>query len=168
MREIYAIAIDDDVPLPSEVGSDLRVIAYLVYDELNRFETHTLCADDDNLLNNYLLETYSQYERKYIYKFISDKSNEDYRMYEPIVINNTCFGLTVYKNSITEEDLRRILARVQQTLNLHYEFKIISEEYKDNKISSRFKAIENLTYRLKAKKAKKRTKTRGVFSSFRI
>ena len=160
MKEIYAFALDDEIPLSEDTNSNIREIAFLLYDELNRYDRNILCTEDDNLVYNCLFETYSNTKNKYIYRFMSDKSKTDYRLYEPFIINDRTFAITVYKYSINEDEMTVLIRRIISSLNLKYKFNIKTEEYTGNKINNRYDAIELLNNRLNNKIVKKRVKTR--------
>lgn len=145
MREIYVISLDDEIPLTDNVGSNIREIAYLLFDEFNKYDREILSLDNDYLINNELYESYSSTSDKYIYRFTSDKSSIDYRMYEPFIIGDTSFGFTTYKDSTTEEEVRYILSSVSNTLNFNYNFNISKKIYNNNNINNRLDAIDSLT-----------------------
>lgn len=145
MREIYVISLDDEIPLTDNVGSNIREIAYLLFDEFNKYDREILSLDNDYLINNELYESYSSTSDKYIYRFTSDKSSIDYRMYEPFIIDDTSFGFTTYKDSTTEEEVRYILSSVSNTLNFNYNFNISKKIYNNNNINNRLDAIDSLT-----------------------
>ena len=145
MKEIYVISLDDDVPLPSTTYSDIRQVAYLLYDELDRYDKHILCIDDDDtLIRNDLYEIYSTISNTYTYRFDSDKSNINYKKYEPFIINDRSFGFTVYENSVTKEEIYLMLNRAISFLkiNSNYKFNISSIKYSNP--DDRFKAIDSL------------------------
>ena len=145
MKEIYVISLDDDVPLRSSTYGDIRQIAYLLYDNLDCRNGHILCIDNDNtLIRNELYEVYSSTNDTYTYRFASDRSNIDYRKYEPFMINNNSFGITVYEDSITKDELYLMLMQAISFLDFKkcgYKFNITSIKF--NNSNDRFKAIDD-------------------------
>ena len=119
MREIYVISLDDEIPLTENIRSNIREIAYLLFDEFNKYDREILSVDNDYLINNELYECFSSTSDKYVYRFTSDKSSIDYRMYEPFIIDDASFGFTTYKDSTTEEEVRYLLSSVSNTLNIN-------------------------------------------------
>ena len=170
MREIYAIELDDDIPLSNDVISNLKEIAFLTYDELNKYDNHVFCADDDNLIINDLLEVYKEETGTYHYTFLSDKTGTDYRLYEPFLVNGKTFAFTVYKDSIRKEDIEYTITSVLSMLSLKYKFKIMTIDYTGKRIENRFNAIDTLTDQLMPKKVKKRIKLRphSILSMLKI
>lgn len=170
MKEIYAFTLDDDTPLSTDVCSHIREIAVLLYDELNIFDRNILCTEDDNLIYNYLLEKYSYETHSYIYKLFSDRANCDFRLYEPFVLNDRTFAITVYKDSISMEEMQYYLNRIMNSLQLDYKFNITTEEYISKSIKDRYNAIELLISKLDHKKTKKKVKmrTNSILSMFGI
>ena len=170
MKEIYAFTLDDDIPLSNEVSSYLREIAVLLYDELNIFDKNILCTEDDNLIYNYLLETYSNETHSYVYKLLSDRANSDFRLYEPFVLNDRTFAITIYKDSVSMEEMQYYLNRIMNSLRLNYKFNIITEEYNGRSIKNRYDAIELLISKIDSKKVKKKVKmrTNSILSIFGI
>ena len=144
MREIYVISLDDEIPLTENIRSNIREIAYLLFDEFNKYDREILSVDNDYLINNELYESFSSTSDKYVYRFTSDKSSIDYRMYEPFIIDDTSFGFTTYKDSTTEEEVRYLLSSVSNTLNFNYNFNISKKIYDNNNINNRLDAIDSL------------------------
>ena len=159
MKEIYAITLDDDVPLSSEVNNDIREIASLLYDELDRYDYHILLLRDDNkLLRNDLLESYSYADNTYHYSFVSDKSSVDYRLYEPFMLNSRTFAFTAYEDTVKEDDILTALYKAMRFLGKEYKFKIASIKYEANK--DRNNAISKLSTNIKQNKEKKLVRKR--------
>ena len=170
MKEIYAFTLDDDIPLSNDVFSHIREIAVLLYDELNIFDRNILCTEDDNLIYNYLLEVYSNNNVNCSYKILSDKFKEDYRKFEPFIIGNRTFAITVYKDSISVDEIQLYLNRIINSLNLNYNFNITTQEYNGRSIKNRYDAIELLISKIDSKKVKKKVKmrTNSILSVFGI
>ena len=166
MKKIYTITLDDDVPLSGNIGSDIREIAFWIYEELSKFSEPILCMDDDRDISNSGLiknELYDiSFEGKYIYKFTSDMKNVDKRMYEPFVLNDTSFGFTVYDGSISDTEVAIILENILKLLKFNYKFNIDSIVYNDSKKANRLLAINEIMNKKEMIQAssKKRVKVR--------
>lgn len=164
MKRIYTFTLDDDVPLSNNVGSDIREIAYWLFTELSRYEKPVLCIEDDKKL--YENELYDiDLGNKYIYKFTSDNSKIDYRLFEPFMISDTSFGFTVYDGSITDDEILEVLNHVLKIIHLNYKFTMYSKSYDDSDINNRldtinriicFESDQDLMYMVKPKKRVKK------------
>lgn len=148
MKKIYSFTLDDEVPLSDNFGSDMREIAFWIYEELGKFNVQITCVDDENttdsqgLIKNDLYDIKEQ--NKYIYKFASDDSKIDSRMYEPFVLNDRGFAFTINEGTITDGDIVTILNYVLSLLRLDYKFNINSVSYDESNIKNRFIAIREL------------------------
>ena len=162
MKELYVISLDDDIPLQSNIANDIRQIAYFLYDELDRYDRHILCIDDDNsLIRNELYEVYlNSNDTQCTYKFTSDKSSIDYRHYEPFMIDDRSFGFTIYEGSLTTDEIVSSLNTVLFFLHLNkekYQFNISSIKY--NTFDERMKIIADIAQTNLKNNVKKRKKT---------
>ena len=136
MKKIYTITLDDEVPLSDVVSSDIKEIAYFLFEEIDKYDRQILVVDDDrNLIRNELLETYR--DGRYNFRFESEHTNiENYR-YEPFLFNDRSFGFTVYDGSIDEEEIQSLLNNVLIFFGLNYKFNIDSIYYDDEFINNR-------------------------------
>lgn len=164
MKKIYSITLDDDVPLSDNIGSDIREIAFWLYEELGKFNKPIVCFDSEKTIDKSGLIKNELYDirnnGKYEYKFASDYSKVDSRMFEPFVLNNNTFAFTTYDGAISDTEIAVILENVLKILRLDYHFSIDSITYDDKSIRNRFGAIDKLTKKKKIEqvKVKKRTK----------
>ena len=170
MKKIYTVTLDDDVPLSYDIASDVREIAFWLFEEINKFDRKILYfLEDENIskdgiYRNHLLDSTITKDGKYTYKFTSDNSMIDYRMFEPFMLSDTSFGFTVYDGSISDSEISIILNQVLKFLKFDYKFNIDgSVYYDDTKISSRLMAIDmiaNKSIKKEEDKGKKRVKTK--------
>ena len=151
MKKIYTITLDDDVPLSDDTYySNVREIAFWLYEELGKFDHQILCIDNDKEMNadglrkNELYDV--PYNGGYVYRFDSDNvKGIDNRLFEPFVLDNKTFGFTVYDGSISDSELAIILDGVLKILQLNHHYSINSVLYDDTNIKNRFKAIEAIS-----------------------
>lgn len=175
MKKIYTISLDDDIPLSNITASDVKEIAYCLFEEIDKYDRKILVVDDDKtLFRNQLYETYVNGE--YRYRFESENSSISNYRYEPFLINDRSFGFTVYDEAISENEILAILNGVLAFLSLRYSFNINGIYYKDDIANGRmaifkhFKA-NNSNNTLEQKqnvKVKKRILPRPILSMFNI
>lgn len=150
MKRIYTVTLeDDDIPLSHNISSDIREIAYWLYEDLGKFDEQILCIDIDQdrskegLIRNELYDVPSK--EGYIYKFDSDLKDIDDRLYEPFILGEKTFGFTVYDNTISSSELSIILDSILKLVKMDYKYTIDSIVYDDKNIKNRFKAIDSIT-----------------------
>ena len=158
MREIYIIKLDDDIPLPSESVSVLKEAIYLLMDEISRYNWDILSFEEDNLIYNYLLETYSYNTGKYTFRMLSDRNNDDFRRYDPFILNDTTFGFTTYKDSLTEEKIASEFNRIMRNLNINCQY-TISKIILNKK--ERMQVLDKTNKAINDRNRKKKVKTRS-------
>ncbi len=164
MKKIYSFTLDDEVPLSGNTPSDIREIAFWLYEELCKYSIPIVCVDEEKTVDEYGLIKNDLYDikigDKYVYKFTSDDSKIDSRMYEPFLLHDKGFAFTVNEGSITDDDIAMSLNYVLSLLRLNYKFNINSVTYDESNIKNRFIAIRELL-NVKSKeqvKTKKRVK----------
>ena len=139
MKKIYTITLDDDIPLSESISSDIKQIAYFLFEEIDKYDRQILVVDDNrNLIRNELLESYNN--GRYNFRFESEHTNIDNYRYEPFLINDRSFGFTVYDGSITEEEILSLLNNVLIFFGLNYKFNIDSIYYDDEFVNGRLTA----------------------------
>ena len=163
MKRIYTVTLDDDdIPLSHNIGSDIREIAYWIYEELSKYDEQILCVDNDQAMNSEGLIKNELYDISskdgYIYKFDSDLKNIDSRVFEPFILSDKTFGFTVYENSLSGSELSVILDSILKLLRMNYAYSINSILYDDKNIKNRFKAIDNISRQEVNTDVKKRVK----------
>lgn len=146
MKKIYTITLDDEIPLSDNIISDVKEIAYCLFEEIDKYDRPILVIDDkkNNLIKNELLESFNG--TKYNYRFQSENSKIEKYLYEPFLINDKSFGFTVYDGSITDEEVLSFLNTIQTMLNFNYKFNIDSVYYDDEIINGRLSAYNFLMY----------------------
>lgn len=166
MKEIYTFTLDDE-EIPSEnVKTQIKLVAYLLYEKLNEldFESNNpLLVQNNKLKTNYL---YERYDSEYIYRFESEYSNYDSRMFNPMIIDDKSFGITVNAGMITIEDMALMLNEVTKFIKFNHNFNIDSVSYiaynKDDE-SGRLKAIRDIG----KKKIKEKVNVKKLMPIFR-
>ena len=106
-----------------------------------------------------MLETYSYEKGKYIFKMISDKRSNDYRVFDPVILSDTAFGITTFGNIITEAEILNNLKRICYSLKLDYHFSITKLSYKKG-IKERKEAIDKLIKEINTRKKKHQGKNK--------
>ena len=148
MKKIYSFTLDDEVPLSSNTPSDIREIAFWLYEELCKYSFPIVCVDEDKTVDEYGLIKNDLYDIKigdrYVYKFTSDESKIDSRMFEPFILHDRGFALTVNEGVITDDDIVKSLNYVLNLSRLNYKFNINSVTYDESNIKNRFAAIREL------------------------
>lgn len=145
MKKIYTITLDDEVPLSDIVSSDIKEIAYCLFEEMDKYDRPILVVgDNNNLVRNELLESFNG--KRYNYRFESESSKIDNYRYEPFLINSRSFGFTVYDEATTDEEIMTFLNNVQHMLGFNYKFNIDSVYYDDVFVNGRLSAYNFLVY----------------------
>ena len=150
MKKIYTFTLDDSEVLSERSKNDLRLMAYLVYDQLVAYEMR----ENKNLLvrGKYIKEN-ELYERMengiYHYRFASDEIYMENYFFEPFLINDYSFGMTVYDGVISNMEIEMILDSVISLIHFDKEIYIdsivydsINENDEDNRIDA-IKRISN-------------------------
>ena len=130
MKKIYTFALDDEIPLSDDVKSNIKLIAYVLYEELHDMDYESsmpILVYNDKLIVNDLYEKKNSYG--YVYNFKSEQINYDKRLFNPMMINDYTFGITVNDGTIYEEKLLELLNKIMIMLKVEYNFVINSELY---------------------------------------
>lgn len=162
MKKIYTITLDDDVPLSEDTISNIKEIAYFLFEEIDKYDRKILVVDDNhNLIRNELLESFVN--GKYNFRFESEHTNIDNYRYEPFLIDNRSFGFTVYDGSIDDNEIFLLLRNVLSFFGFNYKFNIDSLYYDDVIVNGRLAAynyIVNGTTEFKSNNVKVKKKAR--------
>ncbi len=149
MKKIYRFTLDDDVPLSMSVDSDIREVAFWLYDELSHFDDQIVCVDNydepsaDGLIRNDLYDL--KVNNEYVYHFTSDFVDvKNKMMYEPFILDDRSFGFTVNDGKMSDEEIERIFDGILKLLKINYKFNIESITYDDSNKKNRLIAIKNL------------------------
>lgn len=161
MKKIYTLTLDDDVPLSSRVIDDIKVICFLVYEDMNSFEDkkgHPVLLTN-GISTNTLYETRlaDEYTHHFKYNDITEAN------YEPFMIGDDSFAFTVSDGTITDETVLRSLEDAKRMINVEYNFKLETLTYEEDKHNkNRLVAIKKLCNMHKAKKEKKNGLTKTL------
>lgn len=163
MKRIYVVSLDDEVPLSKEVIDSIKVIGYLLYEEILGIEydgsEKILCHD--NISFNILLE--KKENNTYVHRFTNN--NVETGTYEPFMLNDTSFAFTVNDGKISPEEINNIINVVKTYVTSNCKFKINSITYEeDNKNKNRLLAIKKLLtdYSEKKEENKPKIKVRSI------
>lgn len=130
MKKIYTFTLDDDIPLSDIVKGDIKLIAYYLYEKIHDMDYG---SDTPILVSNNFLKVNHLYEKKdyqgYIYYFESEHMNSDSKMFNPTLINDLTFGITVYEDRIDDNKIYELLRDTMMMLKLRYNFRISSNLY---------------------------------------
>lgn len=154
MKKIYTIKIDDELPLTYEIKNNIKVICYLLYDSIKDIEEELnqkilydgVCIDKKGkttkVIPNELLDNYNG--KEYNYKFISEVDKLDYRLYEPFIISDKSFGITVYDNMINDASIALLIDGAQKLAKTNYKYEINVYYYEEDE--ERLKTISTITH----------------------
>lgn len=129
MKTIYTFTLSsDDVPSSGRINEDdLRLIAYMVYNEIYNYygEDDKILNSNDRIIYNNLRENFNGYR----YRFQSDLVPQKYVYYEPFIISNHTFGFTIVDNNFDIHKVNEIVEYVLNLLRLNYKVKIKCVDY---------------------------------------
>lgn len=146
-KKIYVFELDDEYS-SNNYKNDIRVIAEVMYEEVREVDcisSKQIIIHSNGIYDNILYE--SKVGNEYRYTFESEKVNSNYELYEPLLINDRMFGITVYDESIEMYEMVRILNRVVEFLGMNYHFsirEIIYDSKNDNDESNRRNALKGI------------------------
>ena len=153
MKKIYVVSLDDEIPLSPKIEDEMKVLCYLVYDEIQGYEysdnSKILCHDD--VFYNELLE--KNVDGEYIHRFRYDDIESG--MYEPFMINGRSFAFTVNDGAIDEAEINNIIHNVRYFAHVGYNVNISSVTYEDDKKKNRLLAIKKIILDSQKEKNKK-------------
>lgn len=164
MKRIYAFTLDGDESASEKFGSDLRLMAYLMYDFIYNYdgENSTALIINKNIVYNCIREKLCSNE----YYLDSDMYDDGYINYEPFLIGKRSFALTIDDEIMSEDVIRELIQYTLRIAKLNYNFKITSMTYssvnKDDERNRR-KTINSLIASLGCEPVKKH-----IFSRKRV
>ena len=128
MKTIYAFTLESDDYHSSRFRYNLRLIAYLLYDKIYKYydDSYTALVMNSKIKYNNIHIGYKGNE----YYFDYDECNEKYFNYEPFLIGNRSFALTIDDQIMTEEAICKLM---DETLNVIYLISKINYSYSFNK-----------------------------------
>lgn len=129
-KRIYAFTIDDDEYSSEDISNNVKAIASLMHEEIKNIDCdnpNPILVHSKKLFYNQLYESCTL--DGYVYSFESEKGNRDYTLYEPLMINNRTFGITINDNSVSMYDLVLMLDKILKELGLCYQFSVVDKSY---------------------------------------
>ena len=143
METIYMFSIDDDISQSIDIVNQFKVLCYLMYDEIGALE-----ADNGkrvlyrkNITYNELLESGDNGIYNYRFKYDDYKSGK----YEPFMLDNYSFCLTVNGGAITFDEVTFLLEKVKEIAKFNYNVTVESVDYIDDETNAnRIAAIRGL------------------------
>ena len=144
MKKIYTISLDDEVPLSDKVIDDIKVICYLVYDDIKIF--------DDKYGKPVTLVSGVSYNELYEKKTLDGTYAHRFKYndpvlgnYEPFMIGNNSFAFTVEDGCLDDSDVMAVVEEAKRMLGVDYHFKLDTVTYVDDKKNkNRLLAIKQL------------------------
>lgn len=130
-KKIYTFTVDDEDYPSREFKDNIKVIASLVYDELKCLDYENpkpILVHGKKICDNVLYET-DAFNRDCRYTFASEKHENENYLYEPLLLDDKTFGITVYDENITMYEMTTIIDNVLKLLRLNYQFSIDEFSY---------------------------------------
>ena len=130
-KKIYTFTMDDEDYPSREFKDNIKVIASLVYDELKCLDYENpkpILVHGKKICDNILYET-NVFNGDCRYTFISEKYGKENYLYEPLLLDDKTFGVTVYDENITMHEMTTIIDNVLKLLRLNYQFSIDEFSY---------------------------------------
>ena len=136
MKTIYSFTLDSD-EYPStrrNIYNDLRLLAYMLYNEIYNYYGDEECPLDVNPLIEYndLKEVREIFS---LYKFDSDNYDDGYTYYEPFIVGNKTFCFTVIDNNFDDRIINECLEYMMNLLKLNYKITINKYMYEARDIN---------------------------------
>ena len=127
MKRIYAFTLDNDDYPSKKFGFDLRLLAYLLYDTIYNYdgENSTALVINKNIKVNRIHEGFGRDE----YFFDYDEFDERNYNYEPFLLGNSTFAITIDDTIMSEETLRGLFDYTLRLTGLKYRYKVDSKYY---------------------------------------
>ena len=158
MKKIYIVSLDDEVPLSDKIKDEVKVLAYLVYEEIQGYECEDgrqiLCQD--GIIYNELLE--KNVNGDYVHRFMHDDIESG--MYEPFMIGDRSFAFTINDGTFNDAEIRDIIYKVRIFSKINSKFVIDSVTYEEDKKKNRLLAIKKILQESQKEKNIKEDKTK--------
>ncbi len=157
MKRIYTVSLDDEVPLSEKVLNEIKLLCFLIYDDIINLECDgpiSILAKD-GIIYNELLESYQN--REFHYRFLHD----DYKAgkYEPFMISTTSFGFTINDDALSQDELNEIIEHCKKMLDIDYGFTINSYKYmEDEKHKNRLITLKKILLDMESKNQKENSR----------
>lgn len=156
MKKIYTFTLDSEDYPSDKFRYNLRLIAYLLYDSIYNYdgEGFTALNVNKNITYNDIHEGY-----KDSYYMDSDLYDDGYINYEPFIVGDRTFGLTINDEMMSENLILELLNDSIRLARLDYRVLCVNSlSYPSNNINDeryRSKALEALFYKLNCKVTKR-------------
>lgn len=160
MKRIYVVSLDDEVPLSPDLLDSIKVLAYLVYDEIMGMEYNSgkSILVHDNIRYNELLER-KESSNRYTHRFCNNTPETG--TYEPFMTSDTSFAFTVNDGTLSEDDIENIIRIVRVYVEKYKKMTINSVTYEaDAKNKNRLLAIKKILTNDYGNKEDKKSKTK--------
>jgi len=130
MKRIYTITFEDGEYPSNNVESNIKVLMYLLYKEIENLE-----YESDEIL----------YKKGLMYNelFDSEKNICNFSMYEPFMIDKFSFGFTINDDLIDSGTVQLLLENLQKMLRTNYKF-TIDNRYVYEKDRERMKILKKI------------------------
>lgn len=135
MKRIYSFTLDSDDYASRKFSSNLRLLAYLLYDSIYNYdgENFTALNINENIVYNGISENviYNNISNSYedVYNLDSDLDDDVHINYEPFILGEKTFCITIDDEVMKEETIRELLELQLRMTNLSYKVRINSKEY---------------------------------------
>ena len=144
MKKIYTFTLESDDYPSDSFRYNLRLIAHFLYGYIYNYD-----GEDTTPLNiNKNIRINNLYEYGRTCYLDSDEYDDGFINYEPFLIGNRSFGLTVNDELISEEIIKNLIDYVLRMLGVNYKVTIHSVTYHSKNVddeSKRWKAIKIVT-----------------------
>lgn len=130
-KNIYTFTLDDDEYPSMSVVNDIKFIARYVYEEIfNSCDYEDVVSESRQSNKLHVNELYDIKVRNgYVYLFESEKRMDDYRFYNPVMLSNRSFGITLTEADIGIDKIYKILNDSLKLMGFNYKFKIERYSY---------------------------------------
>lgn len=145
MKRIYAFTLDSDDYPSEKFRHNLRLIAFLLYDTIDNYDVRENTA----LIVNKVVKNNGIYEGSASNELCFEHDCDDlkYTNYEPFIIGNCSFALTINDEVMSEQVICDLMDYIIRLLSLNYQYTVRSIGYPSKNIndeSHRKKAIIGL------------------------
>lgn len=171
-KNIYTFTLDDDEYPSMAVVNNIKFIARYVYEEIfNSCDYEEILEESRQSNKLHVNELYDIKVRDgYIYLFDSEKKKDDYRFYNPVMLSNRTFCITLTGEDIGIDNVYKILNDSLRLMGFSYKFKINKYSYytKDlNDETGRCELLDEITSK-KNNNKKKAVKVKKLMPSFTL
>ena len=139
MKKIYAITLDGEEYLSGRFRDNIRLISAVVYEQIYHYNDEYSIPLN---INRCIVHNDLCYARTFgsgcyndsHYRLSSDEYDDGYINYEPFIVGNRTFGLTIVDDSLDMAIVESIVKYALNLLRLNYKFKIEVFPYESKNI----------------------------------